>query len=1304
MDIDGQAWENPPSIGCDEWHPEPTVVIPPSFHWIPGTRTLIWNAAAFGRPPFYYSWIKDGVTIAGGGRFSNANSTNLEIRSIDSADAGGYAIVVTNSFGTVTSVVAQVVIHCVDQASTSPVSPYANWATAATNIQHAIDFASPGAIILVTNGVYATGGKVMAGDLTNRVALDKSVVVQSVNGPTFTAIHGLGATNGLEAVRCAWLANDAVLGGFTLRAGATRLSGDVSQRSGGGAWCASSNAVIANCLITGNTADQGGGTYQGLLFNCAVISNSAAASPGGSYFGKLNNCTVTGNTAASTAGVSQSTLTNCIVYFNSPGTNYDTSTFRFSCTTPLPSGAGNLAADPQLSPGAFDLDFGSPCRAAGTNIAALGLDLYGQPWADPPSMGCVESQYAPLLRDVAGVVTIAPLGFRITAALGGLGPMSVSWLRNGIVVQTDSLDSQTRSSVLRGAGVQSLDGASYQVVVSNAFGVITGAVTQMPEIHYVNATNSLPTSPFNSWATAATNIQDAIETTPPGGIVLVANGLYGTGGKVMSGDLTNRVALDKPIVVASIEGPAKTIIEGASALATIGPAAVRCAWLTNGAALSGFTLRGGATRATGAYEGMQGGGVWCAGTESSIEDCHMIGNACAWGGGGAYQGNYLRCRVFRNLAAGTGGGGGMYLATATDCEISENSAPNRGGGVVYTKATNCAIIRNTSGRGGGAYSSDLIHCTVCGNFANTGGGVDQTSLINSIVYGNNPTNYISGFFTYSCSTPLPAGDGNISADPQLLPDSIHLAPASPCIGAGTNLASITTDLDGQPRANPPTMGCDEWRPEPVAVIAPNPEIMTGPLRFTLSSTVAGQVPFDLWWQKSGQALSDNSHYGGTTRPSLTISNLAFADKGNYQLMVSNAFGISTSAVFQLDFYCVNAATTNPVNPYLTWETAATTIQQAIDIAPSWSIILVTNGVYATGARSSSDGASNRIVVPRPMTLAGVNGPEATIIRGAWDPVSTNGPLAVRCAYLAADARLSGFTLEGGAAMKSPNNQGSGGGVMGESVKPVASDCIVRGNFGTVGGGGYRVLFDRCKIIGNIASAYGGGAHSCTIQNSLVRSNSASAGGGVNSCTVLNSTIVENTAGFGGGVGGIPPYCYITNSVIYHNLTIPYYASYANWYGYSGTFSYSCTTPLPSGGIGNITDDPQILDGQHLAATSPCIGTGSALFATGTDLDQQPWANPPPMGCDQYVEADNVGPLDITLSIADPIITEARNTRLYATITGRANRVTWDFGDGSTLTNMSLVSVSHAWTNPGNYTITVPLTTSTIPQAYHKPLA
>ena len=63
-----------------------------------------------------------------------------------------------------------VVLH-VDLNSASPAPPYAGWDTAATNIQDAIDAASNGDLILVTNGFYQTGSRSLDGFTTNRVAV-----------------------------------------------------------------------------------------------------------------------------------------------------------------------------------------------------------------------------------------------------------------------------------------------------------------------------------------------------------------------------------------------------------------------------------------------------------------------------------------------------------------------------------------------------------------------------------------------------------------------------------------------------------------------------------------------------------------------------------------------------------------------------------------------------------------------------------------------------------------------------------------------------------------------------------------------------------------------------------------------------------------------------------------------------------------------------------------------------------------------------------------------------------------------------
>jgi len=364
---------------------------------------------------------------------------------------------------------ASAAVHYVNVASTNPVSPFSSWATAATNIQDAVDAASNYDEVLVTNGIYQSGGRVLPGSLlTNRLVLTNAITVQSVNGPLVTTIAGYqipGDITGDSAVRCAYLANGAILVGFTITNGSTLAGGnDVEaggDTSGAGILCPIGDpSTMSNCIFVSNVAgDFGGGTF------------------GGNYY----NCTITANIAGIGAGDAFGNLVNCIVFGNDPaGGNYGFSTLNYCCTDIDPGGTGNVISDPlfvNAATGNFHLQAASPCINAGNNT------------------------YATTPADLAGNPRIS----------GG-----------------------------------TVDIGAYEL-----------------QFHFVDQNNTNPVSPFSSWATAATNIQDAVDAASNYDEVLVTNGVYEYGGRVVTSyplPLTNRLVITNAITVRSVNGPANTII------------------------------------------------------------------------------------------------------------------------------------------------------------------------------------------------------------------------------------------------------------------------------------------------------------------------------------------------------------------------------------------------------------------------------------------------------------------------------------------------------------------------------------------------------------------------------------------------------------------------------------------------------------------------------------------------------------------------------------------------------------------------
>ncbi|VGO11803.1 hypothetical protein PDESU_00350 [Pontiella desulfatans] len=243
--------------------------------------------------------------------------------------------------------------YYVDINNAIPVAPYTNWAMAAMNIQDAVDEASAGETVFVTNGTYL---------LDAEVSVPGGIRLESMGGLEDTLVVAVNSN------RCFSLGAGAFLGGFTITNG-------YSSGNAGGIYCADDSVMITNCVITGNSAGaDGGGLYNGDAYDCRFIDNSAnrgagffdgsataclfsgniaAYEGGGIYSGSASACVFTNNTSLGSGGGTFNASANNCTYINNKATSKGGGFSIFS-NTAIPSNCVFIGNTADLGGGVYE--------------------------------------------------------------------------------------------------------------------------------------------------------------------------------------------------------------------------------------------------------------------------------------------------------------------------------------------------------------------------------------------------------------------------------------------------------------------------------------------------------------------------------------------------------------------------------------------------------------------------------------------------------------------------------------------------------------------------------------------------------------------------------------------------------------------------------------------------------------------------------------------------------------------------------------------------------------------------------------
>jgi len=770
-----------------------------------------------------------------------------------------------------------------------------------------------------------------------------------------------------------------------------------------------------------------------------------------------------------------------------------------------------------------------------------------------------------------------------------------------------------------GGGTVTTDGSGFFInqVPSGWTGTLTPSLTQYVFVQavlaYTNVTTDLPNQNVigslilyvnasasglnngSSWANAFTNLQTAISQAGLGDEIWVAQGVYYPGtnptnsfqcpawasllGGFAGGETlpSQRNWNAHPTVLSGdIGAPGDNsdnvynVVQGASQ-----------------AVLDGFTVTGGNANGT---EPFAGGGVYNPANgvfpaqivpplSFTVANCLITGNYSGVSGGGVYNAIVTNSVISSNYSSYGGGmnygmvvnsvisgnsasqmGGGVDDATVINSVISSNSAP-QGGGIAWANATNCTISSNNAATlGGGAAAAFLANCVVSNNSASSGGGGFGCTNVNCTFVGNSAQ---GGGGVYGGSVVNSLISGN-SASQTGGGVCCNTGEAMPVVNS---VISGNSALNGGAIANANATNC---------TISGNDATQSGGGGYgaclancvvTNNSASYGGGAYECTNVNCTLAGNLAAYYGGGGYMGDNLNCTFAGNSGTY-------FGGGDCGSTNANCTFVGNNSQNGGGAAYSFLTTCvvtnnSAISQGGGVCQGTNLNCTIVGNWATGAEGEGGGVCDGIVVN-----------------------------SVVCS----NAATQGGGVFGAAAVNSvisSNAAAQGGGL----ARGTATNCVLsRNNASQYGGGAAYAILANCLFTNNSA-AYGGGTFQGANFNCAIASNSAtSQGGGDFGSTNLNCTIVTNSAQNGGGLYSSGA----TNCIIMANRDSAGDSNY-----WQGTLDHCCTTPLPTSGSRNFTNNPlfvnQAAGNFRLLTNSPCVnaGTNQSWMTGATDLDGHP---------------------------------------------------------------------------------------------------